>query len=372
MRSTTAVINLDHLRSNLAVIKQKAHGRGICAMVKANAYGHGMVQCAKVLEAEGVDFLGVALVDEAVVLRQAGIRMPILVLTPNEPQDAALAVTHGLTMVICSMEQARVLNAAAKDTKVGGHVFVDTGMHRDGFPFQEVHERLDELAQLENLELTGICTHLATTDVADDAFIQEQLERFSTVLKNCADRGRTFACIHAANTGAVWQTPESLFTLVRPGISLYGYASPLDPSVQLHPVMSITSRVISLRRLWPGETVSYGRRYAVDRPTTIATIPIGYGDGYSRSLSNKAHCVIDGKRYPVVGTVCMDEIMVDVGDDPIEVGSLVHLLGEQTTEDGSASVDANDLAQWAETIPYEITTMVGPRIPRTFIGGRGQ
>jgi alanine racemase len=274
---------------------------------------------------------------------------------------------------VCSLEQAQEISAVASaEEPVELHVYVDTGMHRDGVGSHEVLDVLEELSTLKGLHIAGICTHLATSDVASDAYIAEQLDRFHTVLSRCERRGVTFAHIHAANTGAIWQAPESLFTLVRPGLSLYGYANPADSEVHLRPVMSITSRILSVRRLWPGETVSYGRRYMTTSETTIATVPIGYGDGYLRSLTGKAQCLIGGKHYPVVGTVCMDEVMVDVGNAPVHVGDEVVLLGIQANHEGMLqSIDATDLAQWAGTIPYEITTAMSARVPRVFTGDKG-
>jgi alanine racemase len=205
-----------------------------------------------------------------------------------------------------------------------------------------------------------------------DPFLAEQLQRFQRLLAQFQEHGRTFATIHAANTGAVWQAPQAVFTMVRPGLSLYGYAQPADAEVHLRPVMSITSRVLSVRRLWPGETVSYGRRYMTPVETSICTVPIGYGDGYLRSLTGKAHCLIGGNRHPVVGTVCMDELMVDVGNHDVRVGDEVVLLGMQPSTTGYLqSIDAAELASWAGTIAYEITTAISARVPRVFVDGRG-
>ncbi len=370
MRSTVAHINLDALRWNLTMIRRKAGSAAVCAMVKANAYGHGLVPIARALVADGVDFLGVALVDEAVALREAGITIPILVLTPNEDHEAGLIVRHELTPVICSLEQARLLAHAAsmEHMVLQGHLYVDTGMRRDGVPFHDAPEVLAQMDTLANLDIVGICTHFATSDVPHDEFLSEQLDRFNHLLSKFREHGRTFAHIHAANTGALWQADKSAFTLVRPGLSLYGYANPPDPEVHLRPVMSITSRVLSKRRVWPGETISYGRRYMTSAEATICTVPIGYGDGYLRILTNRAWCLIGGHRYPVVGTVCMDEIMVNVGDADVNVGDEVVLLGVQAAPDGRVqSIDATDIAMWAETIPYEITTAVSARIPRVYV-----
>lgn len=373
MRSTIARIDLDALRWNLSTIRTKVGAGRVCAMVKANAYGHGMIECSKVLAEEGVDFLGVALVQEAIILRKAGIVVPILVLTPNEPAEAELVAEHQLTVVICSVKQAELLGKAAYGKGVvDGHLYVDTGMHRDGFLAHEVVDALEEIDAIGGVEISGICTHLATSDVHCDSFISEQLTLLHTVLSRCERRGRTFANIHAANTGAICQSPEALFTLSRPGLSLYGYASPNVDNLPLRPVMSVQSSVLSLRTIGAGESVGYGRRFVASTTTTIATVPIGYGDGYMRALSGKAECLIGGQRCRVVGTVCMDEIMVDVSHINVAIGDKVVLLGMQAEQDGTTRcISALELAQWADTIAYEITTAVNARVPRVFIGERG-
>ena len=196
----------------------------------------------------------------------------------------------------------------------------------------------------------------------------EQLSTFHRVIEQCAAAGCSFATVHAANTGALWQSADTHLSLVRPGLSLYGYASAETHVAPLRPVMRLTSTVVSLRRAWPGDTVSYGRRYMVAEESTIATVPIGYGDGYMRALTGSAQCLIRGTRYPVVGTVCMDEIMVNVGNDAIQLGDEVVLLGVQPAEQGGGAIDIDELATWANTIPYEITTAVSARVPRLFTG----
>ncbi len=374
MRSTVATIDLDALEWNLKTIRRKAGSAGICAMVKANAYGHGMIEVSRLLVEHGIQFLGVAFIQEAIALREAGIQVPILVLTPNESSEADAVVHYNLTPVVGDVLQAQAIHEAAarSGAYVHAHLYVDTGMHRDGVLVHDVPDVLNKLDTMSRLVVEGICTHMATADVLHDAFLTEQLDIFYALLARLQKQGRTFAHIHAANTGALWQSPQSLFTLVRPGLSLYGYASPAADELHLRPVMRLTSRVLSKRRLWPGETVSYGRRYMTTQETTICTVPIGYGDGYSRALSGKAYCIIRGTLHPVVGSICMDEVMVDVGKADVAIGDEVVFLGTQADNTGKVqSIDATDIASWAGTIPYEITTAISQRVPRIFVRGKG-
>jgi len=372
MRSSKAIIDLDALVWNLSVVRRQAQGRKVLGMVKANAYGHGIVEVSKALVAANVDMLGVAFVDEGIRLRTVGITTPIMVLTPPEPSDVGDIVAHDLTTVVCDVREAQSLHeAAAGVSRPRVHVYVDTGMRRDGVRAEHALEFMNALKPLGNLDVEGVCTHLATSDEQDSSFVREQLAVFEAVLGQLTTSGHTFASVHAANTGAVWQSTASLFTMVRPGLSLYGYASPHNDMYTLRPVMSIVSKVLSLRSVHAGETVSYGRRWMAPSNTTIATVPIGYGDGYHRALTGKASCLIRGNRYPIVGAICMDECMVDVADSDVALGDDVTLLGRQESSDGHVqSIDAMDIAAWANTIPYDITTSVSARVPRVFKGGR--
>ncbi len=371
MRSTNAIIDLSALEWNLGVVRRRAQGRKVLGMVKANAYGHGIIQVSKTLAAQNIDMLGVAFVDEGIQLREAGVEIPIMVLTPPESSDMPDILRYDLTTVVCEIGGAQALNAAAVGTRPRVHVYVDTGMRRDGVRVEHAPDFCDALRECKNLDIEGICTHLATSDEQDSSYVREQLLVFEDVLGQLSASGHTFAIVHAANTGAVWQNAQSLFTMVRPGLSLYGYASPHNDMYTLRPVMSIVSKVLSLRTVHAGETVSYGRRWMASHDTTIATVPIGYGDGYHRALTGKTSCLIRGNRYPIVGAICMDECMVDVGNHDVAIGDDVALLGRQQNADGHMqSIDAMDIAGWANTIPYDITTSVSARVPRIFKEGR--
>jgi len=369
MRSTVARIDLTALEQNLGVIRQKAPGMAILAMVKANAYGHGMLAVSRHLQELNVDMLGVAFVDEGVHLRYAGVHKPIMVLTPIAAAEADAVVLHKFASVVCDLDQARALSDAARRSEhcASVHVYVDTGMHREGVSPTDTSAFIDALAAMPNLSLDGICTHFATADEAGSDFLLKQLSTFKGVVSEQTARGRSFAHVHAANTGGIWQLSDQPWTLVRPGLSLYGYAYP-DQENGLRPVLSLHSEVLSVRTISKGDSVSYGRRWIAECETTIATIPIGYGDGYMRGLTGSAYCLIRGRRYPVVGTICMDECMVDVGSDEISIGDRVVLIGEQQDDAGRIDrIDAREVAAWAGTIPYEITTAISARVPRQYV-----
>ena len=370
MRSTVARIDLEALAWNLSVIRHRVGDRRILAMVKANAYGHGMIDISRALVREGVTMLGVALVDEAVQLRDAGITTPVMVLTPVDAAETALVVRHDLLTVACDLAQVSALNAAAQSagTVATVHVYVDTGMNREGVRPEHALEFVRAIDAMPNVRATGALTHFSTADTPHDPHLGQQRDTFQAVLQKLADHGRTFDDVHMANTAAIWNDAATHGTLVRPGLSLYGYAAIGDDVMTLRPVMSIVTTVLSKRRIRAGETVSYGRRWMAAQDTTIVTIPIGYGDGYPRHLSGVSWCLIGGKRRPIVGTICMDECMVDVGDDVVEIGDEVVIMGTQPTHDGHVqSIDATDIAAWGRTIPYEITTAISARVPRVYI-----
>ncbi|MCX6140305.1 MAG: alanine racemase [Candidatus Kapabacteria bacterium] len=370
MRSTVATIDLDALAWNLSVVRARTPGKSVLAMVKANAYGHGMVTTSLALQALGVEMLGTAFVDEAIELRAVGITIPIMVLTPVEAHECRAAIENDLITVACEISQVSELSRCAQEVgrTAEVHLYIDTGMHRDGFRPSHAVGAARTIGEMPGIRLTGVCTHFATADEPHSPFLREQLSTFTEVISQCEANGSTFATIHAANSGAMWQLDTSHFTMVRPGLSLYGYSAAGTDVMTLHPVMSLSSRVLSARRAWPGDTISYGRRHVVSRETTIVTVPIGYGDGYLRSLTGKAECLIGGSRFPVVGTICMDELMVDVGDSAIGLGDEVVFLGRQVGMNGRIdSIDATDLAKWASTIPYEITTSISARVPRRYV-----
>jgi alanine racemase len=365
MRATRVTVDLDQLRHNFRVVRRLVAPASVLAVVKANAYGHGLVECAEIFRQEGAAMLGVAFVEEAIQLRQAGNPLPILVLTPPQAEEAALFCAFGVHALASSREVMEQFAAEARrrGAVVPVHIMVDTGMHREGIAPHQVLDFARWLFEQEGLQPVGIATHFATADEADPAFLWEQLRQFRAVLEQLEAAGMHFPFVHAANSAALVRFPESRFTLVRPGIVLYGY-QPWQGGERLpvHPALQWRSRVVEVRRIAAGESVSYHRLYRAQRDTTIATVPVGYADGYTRRLSGRAECLIGGRRFPIVGAICMDELLVDVGDAPVQPGEEVVLLGQQ----GQESIWAEELACWAESIPYEVLTAIGSRVPRVY------
>lgn len=371
MRSTQALVDLDALEWNVQRVIRQASGKKILGMVKANAYGHGMIPIARTLQSLGIDMLGTAIVDEAIELRRADITSEILILTPIDSSEAEIVAEQQFHVVACDVAQMEYLSrkAAALGVEVPTHVYIDTGMLREGFRPREALDAVRAISLLEGIRLVGICTHFATADDPSNIFLHKQLTAFSDVVQKLNAEGYSFEYVHAANSGALWMDSAAHFTMVRPGISLYGYALGAEIETALRPVMSIRSCINSIRKAWPGDTVGYSQRYMVAEECYIATVPIGYGDGYLRSLTGNAECLINGTRFPVVGSVCMDEIMINVGIDNIPLGQEVVLLGRQEGALGQFSaIDAVELAQWASTIPYEVLTAVSRRVPRVYSG----
>lgn len=370
MGKTRAIISLEALRHNLNQIRSRlAPHVKILAMVKANAYGHGLVECARVLRTEGVAALGVAFIEEAMELRKAGDRGRIIVLTPPFPEEAELYAAYQVECIISSEEIFRSFAEYTQETQhsIVAHIFIDTGMHREGISEDKVPKILKLSDDYPHLHITGICTHFATAET-DKYGVYEQLARFTRILRKCQDFGYHFPDIHAANSAAIADIPESHFTMVRPGIALYGYnASPfIERPFSLIPVLELETAISEVRTVAEGEWISYGRTYRVSETTTIGTLPIGYGHGYPRILGNRASCIIQGKLFPIVGTICMDECMVNLSGQQFPIGQKVTLIGKSAR----CCITAEHLAQWANTIPYEILTNLNARIDRVYIDSK--
>jgi alanine racemase len=366
MRSTIAVIDKRNIRNNLKVIRQNIQRADILAIVKANAYGHGMTEVAATLRDEKVKYLGVAFVDEGIQLREAGDTGNILVLVPELHQEANWVVEYDLEVAVSQLNYVKALSeeALTKDKTVNVHIYVDTGMNRDGIKPGDTLDFVTKVSKLENLNIKGICTHFATSP-SDREFALQQLNQFREVIEELKNNGFEFEFIHASNSGGILNIPEAEFNLVRPGLALYGYSPNKgnEKGEKLKPVMTLKSKVISIRRIQAGESVNYDRTFVADKATSIATIPIGYGDGYFKALSNKGECLINGKRYPIVGTVCMDECSVDVGNDNVYISNEAVLIGEQ----GDSKIMADEIARKIGTITYEVTSQVTMRVPRIYI-----
>jgi alanine racemase len=368
VHTTYASIDLAALIHNLSKIRERlSHNCSIMAVVKANAYGHGAVDVSRALGQAGVTRLAVASVHEGIALREAGINGNILVLGALLETQIQELFSYRLTPVI---HEQRLLPQLAKEAEAANqplsiHIKVDTGMGRLGLPASELLTFLDAVLRWKSIRIEGFMTHLADSDGDDSSHTEQQLKCFRGLLEQIEQRGMTVPFVHVANSAAIMRYPQSHFSLVRPGIMLYGYHTLPDavPCPHLQPVLSLRAMIVQLRTIKPGETVSYNRTFVAKRPSTIAVLPIGYADGYNRQLSNKGFVLIDGKRAPIVGLICMDMTMVDVTDIPsVRVGDCVTLIGRQ----GQEAIWADEIAGWTRTIPYETLCAIGSRIPRVY------
>jgi alanine racemase len=363
IRPTRAEVDLLALQHNLDTLR--AHlGRGgakIYAVVKADAYGHGAVPVAAALERAGAEGFCVSLVEEGIELRRA-TRAPVLVLGGYYGSAHRDVVEHGLVPVVFELADVEKLSRAAGERRIAVHVKIDTGMARLGVPTRAAAEFLGKIRDFPNVHVAGLCTHLACADAPDAEVTQAQLERFEVVLRAAGRPG----LVHAANSAGAVRFAGSRYDLVRPGIALLGdAASPLAALPGARPVLRLVTRVIAVRDVEPGQTVSYGGLWRAERRSRIATMPLGYADGYPRRLTNAGHVLVRGQRAPVVGAVCMDMFMVDVtGIAGTQLGDEVVLLGEQQ----GARISASDWASWAGTINYEIYCGISKRVPRVYIG----
>lgn len=358
-RRTWAEIDLDALAHNLRALRTVlSPSCRIMAVVKADAYGHGLVPASRAALDAGVQWLGVATLDEGLALRNAGIASPVLVLGPLDADSLDEALTHRLSMTIVSPEMVDVLTAR-RDSPARVHVKVDTGMTRLGIRPEDAPAVLSRLDALR-VTVEGCYTHLACADDADPAVTDEQLRKFQPVVDETRRRFPN-VIIHAANSAAVLVHPRSHFDMVRVGLAMYGlYPGPhMQDRAGLKPVMQCKSRVVRTMRVGPGAAVSYGATYRVSKPTVIATVACGYADGYPRLAGNRGQVVIRGRRFPVAGRVSMDYLMVDAKDEPVAIGDEVILFGQD--------VGADEVAEWAQTISYEVLCGVGPRVPRIYL-----
>ncbi|MFP4115223.1 MAG: alanine racemase [Spirochaetota bacterium] len=367
MRATRAVVRLDHLQWNIDLIRSRVGpGPLLCLAVKADAYGHGIARIGRAAEEFGVDNLAVATVDEGVELREAGCSLPVLLYSLAAPEEIADVVANDITPLLSDDEQIDLYSeeAVRQNRQVTVHIKIDTGMGRIGCPPETASNLARRVVARPSLELGGVSTHFASADARDRSYTKAQIERFEGAL--AAIRGEQIepGLVHAANSGGVLDHPESWYDMVRPGIIAYGYY-PSDEqarSLDLRPVMELRSKVVFIKEVAPGDAISYGMTWRAPRRTYIGTIPVGYGDGYSRLLSNKGRVRINGSNYPIVGRVCMDQLMVDLGhrcpvrryDDAIMFG---YHPGAPTAE---------DLAQLTGTIAYEITCNISRRVPRVY------
>ena len=366
--TTYATVNLAALAHNLSCIKQYlSPGCEVMAIVKANAYGHGAWDSAQEFARQGIGRFAVASLDEGIALRQAGLSASIVVLGALFEEQVSDLVAHRLTPVVSDERILPTLAKAARShpSPYPIHLKVETGMGRLGFPTNGLLSLLDNPLLQSPIQVEGVMTHLADADGADSDFTERQLGVFRAMLEQIRQRGLTPPLIHTANSAAIVRFPDAHFSLVRPGIMLYGYHTlPASvPAPDLIPVLSLRTTIVQLRTIPRGGTVSYNTTFVAKRPTRIAVLPIGYADGYSRRLSNRGSVLIQGRRAPIVGLVCMDMIMVDVTDlAPVHVGETVTLIGQQ----GGESIWADEVADWIGTISYEVLCGIGSRVPRLY------
>jgi len=366
-----AQINLKAIEHNIAKIRKIiGKDRKILAAVKANAYGHGDAEVARTAVSSGVDYLGVANITEAIHLRRADINIPILILGCSFKYEIGDILSYNISPTIADLDFAEELNRKATEfpNKVVVHVKIDTGMGRIGPHFEHAVDFIKELTKLENLFLEGIFTHFPSSDEADKSFSLLQIKRFKDILDKLEISGISIPIKHMANSGAILSENinGSFFDMVRPGLMLYGaYPSPyVSKDIGLEPALTLKTRIVFIKDVEPGSTISYGRTYITKSKARLAAIPIGYGDGYSRLLSNKGEVLIKGKRAPIVGRVCMDQSIVDVSEIPeVSVGDEVVLIGKQ----GHERINVEEIAEKTGTIPNEVFCMISKRVPRVYI-----
>ena len=366
IRPTHAAIDGEAIRSNIRLIRSIIPpGTKVMGIVKANCYGHHGHLCIPEMLAEGIDVFGVATIEEAAALRALGVRCRIAVLPPPLEGQYAMFPETGAEATISNIRMAEELDraAAAAGVRLRVHLHLDTGMGRNGVPPADVLDLIERVQRLPALDLVGFASHLATSDEPGDGFAHRQIEIFDTTLRLALAAGHRFEEIHLANSGGIFNFPDSHYTMVRPGLALYGH----HPTAELQRGSGLRAALVwrtvigNITRMPAGSSISYSRRYYTRSETLIATLPIGYADGLMRSLTNRLDVLIGGRRYPVVGTICMDEVMVDLGStSDIEVGDEVVLIGSS----GEERIDGWEMASRAGTIPYEICTNISARVPR--------
>ncbi len=382
LRRTWAEIDLDALAQNFRAVRESTSPQTkICCVVKADAYGHGALRVAREFEALGADWFAVSNLEEALQLRLDGIQKPILVLGFTPAEEAKTLSEHNISQCVYSSDYARALSRCAEEAGVTVkiHVKIDTGMSRLGFYFQDINrdeaavEEIKQVCALPGLYPEGIFTHFAVSDegTAGDAFTMRQFGCFKEMIEALLREGVSFDVRHCANSAAVFDYPLSHLDMVRAGIVLYGLypSAALRNTPALKPVLSLRSVVSHVKRIKPGATVSYGREFTAQRELTVATVPVGYADGYFRLLaSGGAQVLLHGKRCPILGRICMDQMMVDVtGLSKVEIGDVVTLIGR----DGGEEVTADELAACEHTINYEVVCGLSKRVPRVYLkGGR--
>ncbi len=366
MRPTRAVINTKQLLKNFNAIKKHAKNTTVMPILKANAYGHGMLEIAKILEKEGAKIFGLAFLEEGILLRKNKIKADILILGGLSGYQVDLFIKYNLIITASSIDKLTIIDERAKELKQKArvHLKIDTGMERVGVHHYNARAFFKEALKKENIIIEGVYSHFASSDDKDSSFTFKQFEYFKNAIKYFDEKNYKLIK-HISNSGAFLQFKEMNLDMVRIGISLYGYMPSVHVKniLNLKPVLSLKSKVVFFKVIEKNATISYGRTYKSKKQTRIITVPIGYGDGYPRALSNKGEVIIKGKKFPIVGRICMDQIMVDIGNSEAYNQDEVVLIGEE----GSEKIDCDDIAKIADTISYEILTMINTRIPRIYV-----
>lgn len=378
LKRTWAQIDLDAVADNYrAIAASLSAGCRVMAIVKADAYGHGAGYVSRTLRAAGATWFGVSNLEEALQLRRAGIADSILILGYTPPEEARRLAEYRITQTVCGREYGEQLSAAAMraGVRVRVHVKIDTGMSRIGFVCQEKNQlsaavpEIEAICRLPGIEAEGAFTHFASADEEDDGgFTRRQFSLFQEALSLLEQRGVTFALRHCCNSAATLRYPEMHLDMVRPGLILYGlFPAPwMQGTLPLRPAMELKTAVSLVKTVPAGAVVSYGRTVSTERDTTLATVPIGYADGYPRSLSNRAAMLVHGRRATVTGRVCMDQCMLDVSDIPdVREGDVVTVFGKE----GGECLPVEEFAALAGTIHYESICLIGKRVPRIFQSG---
>lgn len=359
-------VDLKQFKKNIQLIRSHVGNRLFCLPVKANAYGHGLCAMGKAGEEAGVDYLGVSCLQEGVLLRQAGIQIPILVLGAIHEEQVPDLIAYDLEFTISSKYKAELVAQSCErlQKKCRVHLEVDTGMQRTGVRSTTALEVFRYLESAPYFDVVGIYSHLATADTYQDPIALQQTQAFLSLFRQEIFQ-KSSLIRHLANSGGVLYFPESHQDMVRPGILTYGYMPKQRPAALegIAPCFSLKAKVSYFKVVSAGEGISYGHTYRTQKQTRIVTVPIGYGDGYRRSLSNRGSVLIRGRRYPIAGTICMDQFMVDIGDKEAYVGDEVVLIGKQ----GDAEISLQEVADLCDTIPYEILCLFNERIPRLYL-----
>ena len=367
LRPTRVEVDLKVLADNFRKIKSHARSAMVMPVLKANAYGHGLVRVAQLMQELNADYLGVAVLEEGLLLRRQGITTPILVLGGIWGNQIPHFIKYGLSITASSVGKLNQIEEVAQlmNKRARVHLKIDTGMERIGVHYYNAEKLLEASLNCKHVDIVGIYSHFASSDSSDLAFAKIQLERFLETVSFYDKHSIPSPIKHIANSGAILQMPETTLDLVRPGIMLYGVypSQEVKHTIEVKPALSWKSLVVYFKVIKGGSSVSYGMKWQAAHDVRAVTVPLGYGDGYLRSMSHKAEVLIRGKRFPVVGVISMDQIVVNIENDSAYNGDEVILIGS----DGNNSITVEELAEWAGTIPYEILTNINTRVPRVYI-----